>query len=947
MTEKMPGQDAARSDSRPGLLLGTKLQAPPLRPSTVPRPRLSELFQDGLGGRLILVSAPAGFGKTTALRQWLAACPVPAGWFSIDEGDNDPIRFLSYVIAALQTVAPGVGKTAEALLHWPETPPVESILTLLINDITAYPGKLILALDDYHLITEPALHRATSFLIDNLPPNLHVAIATRIDPPLPLARLRSRGELVEIRAEDLRFTPGEAVTFFGSWASLGLAPKDIAALQARTEGWIAALNMAALCLARPSAPGQTDAAQFIQSFTGSHRHVLDFLVAEVFGRQAAHVQDFLLQTSVLTQLCGPLCDAVTETETGVSDTGALGGQAMLEWLETANLFLVPLDGERRWYRYHHLFGELLQARLRQARPELAPVLHARAAAWYEGNGDIDQAVEHSLAAQDWRRATRLMEEHLRAYLGRGRMDTILGWIKALPEEVAADSPRLCIELGWALLFATRIPALERLLGRVEIALANRDRNGVEAGSRLPASGTWATDRLRAALGAMQAYLALTKGNARQALELARSAAAYAPADSLWERVGTYWVLGYASRAVGDLTGAADAFAESVRVACNGDDIFMQVTSFNHLAYTNRLRGKLNQAVEYYREALRRGAESGMEGLPYLSQMQAGLAGALLEQNELDEALTLAQEAAEKAQQWHSGNYVAWANLFLAQVLQARGDLQGAAEAVSIADAARRSALVLPTVSAQVDGAQVRLWLAQGNLPDADKWAAQLGWTGEDGPFDEARELRLIALARVLVVGGSQKRAATGARDERLAESLRLLRYLEASALTSGRVGALIETLSLQAVALYLAAGQHVTPAALAAMTQSLALAQPGGYVRVFIDLGEPAVELLRALVAGGPHATVGYAAHLLQAFPPGQTTRNGGGRQDQPMVEPLTEREREVLRLLAAGFSNRAMAEKLIVTEGTVKTHVHNLLAKLGAASRTQALARARELDLL
>ena len=911
-------------------LLTTTLYIPPPRPTLVSRPRLIERLNAGLHRKLTLVSAPAGFGKTTLMSEWAAGCGRPVAWVSLDDGDNDPVRFFTYLIAALQTLDPNLGQAAQGLLGSPQPPPPEALVATLINDIAAtstppstrspprvlaVAGQgLVLVLDDYHTIVNLTVHEPLGFLLERQPPQMHVAIVTRQDPLLPLSRLRAQGQMTELRASDLQFTDEEAAAFLNQTMGLNLTPDEIAALEVRTEGWIAGLQLAALSLA-----GQADRSALIQSFSGDDRHVMDYLVDEVLSRQSEPVQDFLLRTSILDRLSGPLCDAVTE------ERGERGeeSQATLEYLERANLFIVPLDNRRRWYRYHHLFADLLRVRLRQSPPFIPPArggerggvatLHARASEWFEQNSLAAEAVNHALTTRDYERAARLVERNTVDLFPRGELHTLLNWVKALPEELARSRPWLCIYQAWALTFAGQLDGVEPLLRNAERHIQPDD------------SVTEAQDML-GNMAAMRAYVAVVTGDFSHAIELANLASETLSESSLWARSVFQWALGYAHRMRGDLTGAGQAFAQVIRLGRAMDNIWTTVMGMTDLAMVHRVRGRLRQAADLYREALQLATERGARNLGYMGRVEAGLAGVLYEQNDLAAARRYAADSIEKTQWWKNPNHFVFSYNVLARVLQAQGDFQGALETLQKADQVRRKFPVVPALTSMIDKSRVRLWLAQGNTAATERWA-QENRVGESETFDkspEEEELLLITLARVLIA------------QRKVDEALRLLNRLGENAEAKGRIGILIEILVLQAMALQ-AKGDNVH--ALSVLEKGLALTEPEGYVRVFVDEGAPMAELLRQAASRG--VAPGYASRLLAAFPVSSV------RGPSPLVEPLTKRELEVLRLVAQGASNRAIAESLVVTTGTIKTHVSRIMGKLGARNRTEAVARARELDML
>jgi LuxR family maltose regulon positive regulatory protein len=889
-------------------LLVTKLHVPPPRPNLVARPRLLAALDEELHSHLILVSAPAGFGKTTLLSQWIATRGVRCGWLSLDQADNDPIRFCTYVIAALQRIVPGVGQATKEWLHAPQPPPVESILTLLINDLYALPEDVALVLDDYHVIDAGAVHRAVTYLLDQCPPPLHVVIATRADPLLPLARWRARGQMVEVRADDLRFTSDEVALFCDQMTDARLAEGDLLALETRTEGWAVGLQMAAL-----SMQGREDAGSFIRSFSGSHRYVLDYLVEEVLGRQPDEVQAFLLRTSVLERLCGSLCDAVT---------GQDGSQATLEHLERDNLFVVPLDDERRWYRYHHLFAELLRARLQQAEPDSLPHLHMCAAEWYERNGQVVEAVGHALAARDFGRAVPLIERSAIELLSRGEMVTLLSWARALPEEIVSSRPSLCVICAWTLAFAGRLDETEPLLRAAEERL-QRDE---------PTPGTRG---LLGQVAAIRAAAANTRGEARRAIELGCLALELLPPGLARARGVVLSTLGHAYIGRGDLRRAEEACQEFAEIGETLDQVWTLVQAKCELAEVRKIRGQLGQAAELYREALEQVAAKGQQGLGTVGMVAVGLGDLLCERNDLEAAQRQAEDGighmpwTAHMRWWENPNSLASGYVTLARILQAHGRLDEARDAIQRATELSHNYDVQPGIRASIAACQVRLWLATGDLTAAVHWVKQNRLTAGDA-LDPACELAHVSLARVLL--------ATDRPDE----AERLLARLAAAAEAGERYGRLIEILALKAIALR-AVGDHAGP--MRALERALRIGEPEGFVRTFVDEGEPMAALLSAYYARGPAVGRGYVEMLLAAL----GAAPGSGREGGPsaMLEPLTERELEVLHLVAEGLSNKEIAEQLIIAIGTVKAHVHHIYGKLEVSGRVQALVRARERDLI
>jgi LuxR family maltose regulon positive regulatory protein len=918
-------------------LLATKLYIPPARPDLVPRPRLTERLNEGVECMLTVVSAPAGFGKTTLLSEWIhfrgeVTSPLKVAWVSLDEDDNDPVRFWSYVVAALGTVHAGVGETVRVLLHSPQLSPtapasrgesewaavasrseaewIASVLTALINEIVVVPDHFVLVFDDYHVIEAQTVHDSLVYLLDHLPPQMHLVIASRADPPLAIARLRARGQLAELRADDLRFMPDEAVTFLNQVMGLDLSAEDVAALEARTEGWIAGLQLAAL-----SMKGQADVPGFVKAFTGSHHYVLDYLIEEVLLQQPGKVQAFLLDTCVLSRLSGPLCEAVT----GQSD-----GQAMLERLSHSNLFIIPLDGEWRWYRYHHLFADFLRTRLHQMQPERLSVLHSRAAEWYEKEELLAEAVDHALAAEDFERAARLIEQVAESTLMRSEVATFLGWVEALPDDVIHGRPSLCLFHAWALLLTGRP------LDVVEAHLQHMNRDA----GRIPGK-----------VAALRAFVAAFQGRVDRAIELSRQALDQLPEDDLFLRsvVALNPTIPYMWS--GDVVAASRAWAEVAEISRRAGNTLITVIATCQNAEQHVTQGQLRQAAAMYRRALELATDGQGQPLPVAGMALMGLGDLLREWNDLETATRHLTEGIELTRQWVEvgaiGGYIA-----LARVKQAQGDADGALDSVKEAQqlAIRFDASELDDVLVAVH--QVRLWVAQGKIDAAIHWFEEHGldaWVGlpefkrQDGSVSSAyyhlHELEGIALAR-LWIAQDQPDRALGLLEPLLPQTEKL-----------GRTGSAIEILTLEALA-HQARGD--TTQALATLERALSLAEPEGYVRIFLDEGEPMAQLLRQAASRG--IAPEYVGKLLAAFDVSERGSMEIARphsRAQPLVEPLSEREMEVLRLLATGLSNREIAEELVVTVGTVKWHLHNIYGKLGVRSRVQAVAQARELALL
>jgi LuxR family maltose regulon positive regulatory protein len=903
----------------PLTVLQTKLYVPRARAGRVPRSRLVERLDRGVDSKLVLVSAPAGFGKTTLLTEWLARRSTSrdsgsAAWLSLDAGDNDPAHFWTYVIAGLRTLVPSMGDTALDLLRSPQALPVEAVLTTLLNDLGAVDDDVVLVLDDYHVIESREVHDAMAFLLDHLPPQLHLVIASRSDPPLPLARLRARGDLTEVRAADLRFTTEEAASYLNGAMGLQLTARDVVALEGRTEGWIAALQLAALSL-----QGRDDTKDFIAGFAGDDRYVVDYLVEEVVQRQREEVRDFLLQTSILSRLTGPLCDAVV--------SGA-GGRSMLEQLDRANLFLVPLDDQRRWYRYHHLFADVLQARLLDERPDQVPRLHDRASRWYDDNGEPAEAIRHATAGGDVQRAADLVELNLAA-VRRERQDPLLRrWLEALPEEVVRMRPVLCVAYAGSRLSTAEVAGVEARLEDAErwvLAMASADGGRPEGmvavnEQELAWLPTWTA--------VYRAGLALAQGDGEQTVEHARRALSLRDDEDLVALGAGTALIGLASWARGDLgtthasyVACLDTFERAGHVA---DVMGIAIT----VGDINVIWGRLGEALRTYQDALRlaatldappRGAADmhvGISAIHYARDDLAASRQELQSSRELGEHKALPQ------------NRYRW-RVAMARVLEAEGDLDGAIELLDEADrlyVGDFSPRVRP-----VPACVARVRIKQGRLGDVRQWARREGLAAGD-ELSYLREYEHVTLARALLAESGSDRVP-GVLDD--ADGL-LRRLLEAAE-KGGRLTIVIEVLVLQALARQL---RGDTAGALTRLDRALGLAAPERHVRVFVDEGEPMAVLLSAAADTGAGV---FATELLEAL--GGSTRPRRPTA-QGLVEPLSEREHEVLRLLATDLSGPEIARRMVLSLNTVRTHIKNVYAKLGVNSRRAAVRRAEELDL-
>lgn len=898
-----------------GQLLTTKLFIPKARPDLISRPRLIEQLNKGLHRKLTLISAPAGFGKTMLVSDWITNCKRPVAWLSLDRGDSDPRRFLGYLVAALQTVSTEVGEGVLGMLQSSQPPPTESILTALLNEIATVPDNFVLILDDYHVVDAKSVDHALAFLFEHLPPQMHVIITTREDPSLSLARFRAQGELTEIRVADLRFTLSEATRFLNHVMSLNLSEEDIAALDARTEGWITGLQLAALALQGISLQERVDASRFIQSFTGSNRFVLDYLVEEVLQGQPEVIRRFLLQTSILERLNASLCEAVSEQT---------NSRSILESLERGNLFVVPLDDRREWYRYHHLFTEVLHIHLLEQHPDQVSDLHRRASVWYEKKDMTAEAIQHSLAAEDWERAAGLIE------LAHPDMDlnyqsaAWLVWARALPEELVRARPVLCVDIAWALLDGGELEACDVYLQVAERWLgAEGDMRGIVVDEVQLRS-------LPASISTARAYRSLALGDVSGAVNYAQRALTLTPEDDPIRHLQALSLLGVAQYTSGDLEAAESALADLHTNLKKSGDIMALIGITYLLADIRVALGRLHEAEYSFQQTIQLATSQRELPLVGTSDLYRGLAELSCERGNLEAAAEYLQTAKRLGEQaaltdWQHRLCVAQARL-----KEAQGDWDSS---LTLLDEAEQVYIQSPLPNVRpIPALRARIWIKQGRLSEALTWKRARGLSVDDG-LSYLREFEHITLARLLIAQYSRDRT-----DEIIQEASALLSRLLQAAESGARLGSEIEILVVQALAHQV---QRDISKASEVLARALTLAEPQGYIRIFVEEGEPMLLLLREAKKRG--IVPNYVHHLQMSFD------NCEGKilsATQPLSEPLSERELEVLRMLRSELSGPEIARHLMISLNTLRSHTKNIYNKLGVNNRRSAVRTAEELDL-
>ena len=907
-------------------IIHTKLRPPFIRRSLVSRPRLQDEIAQGLCCPLTLVTGPAGFGKTTLVAASLAGGNLPVAWLSLDKDDNQVGRFLTYLVAALQCIDSNFGKEAAQLVAGMQPTSPEAVLTQVINDLEQSQTEIALVLDDYQFINSQAVHDALAFLLEHCPKTFHLVIVSRSDPPLPITRLRGRGQMVELRAGDLRFTVAESAQFLNEVMELCLDARSVAVLEERTEGWIVGLQMAAL-----SMRDREDVSGFIEMFSGTNRYILDYLLEEVLAGQPLEIQRFLLHTSILQRLTAPLCDAVLAGSEGAewaSDDRpmfACQSASILEYLERANLFLAPLDDERLWYRYHHLFADLLYARLQQTlNTQDIAMLHTRAAHWYQHNGLTYEAIHHASLTSNIEWVEDLIEQNYMEMFHRGEASAMRFWTGKLSKELVYNRPWLCIYEAQSHAMFGQLDEADELTAKAEEHLQSEKTAGDP-------------NVMLGHLAYIKSRVTAMRGDVSRSIELSLIARENTPASNQALQSGIGVMLGVGYLLNGDFDNAIQILNETIQYSIAVNAINGTMAAYGHLARLYAIQGQLQKSYELYREAGKFADKAGSQNRGVMSLADIGIANVLYELNDLEEAFAHVEHALALISLWGNADDIVLAYTIHAQIQLAQGNITGAEDAVEKGIHMIKERGVFPTARDVLRTAQVKLWLAKGDTLSAGRWAAsQEERLISDSGFRFENELTRITIARVYM---AQKKPD---------ETIRLLNRLEESAKAGGRTGRLIEILIIKALTLQMLCE---TAQALVALGESLALAEPGRYVRTFVNEGLPVQMLLAQWLA---HASSGpvrdYSIRLLSQFEAELPNIKAVQEKIYPtetLVEPLSPRELEVLQLIALGKTNQEIARQLVVSPGTVKAHTASIYGKLDVANRTEAVARARQLGIL
>jgi LuxR family maltose regulon positive regulatory protein len=894
-------------------MLLTKLHIPSTGKNLVHRSSLFEKLNEGVKRKLIVISAPAGSGKTTLLSDWISQFKISTAWYSIDKRDNDPVEFLSIVIAGIQTINKDVGKSSLELLESQQSINTEYIVELLINDILTVERDFILVLDDFHLISSNEIFKIVTYILDNLPQQLHIAISTRSDPPLPIARLRSRNELIEIRSSDLNFTVNDISAFFNKKLKLGLSIDDLYLLEAKTEGWIAGLQLTAL-----SMQGRTNMSAYIRMIAGGNRYIMDYLIEEVLHVQSDEIKEFLLNTSVLNKLSGPLCDAVLQRN---------NSQLLLESLEKNNMFIVPLDNERKWFRYHHLFADLLRKQLFQTQSEIISETHRQASKWYEQNYLEDEAVDHALAAKDFERVVNLIMKQADTIWKRGDHAKFRLWFEDLPNDLILSKPQLSILNAESLLTQWMIDPAEQSLQVAEQALnTNIQQN----------TGTSVTERdqlshsdkmmLRGRVAANRALIASYREDVPGIIKHSNRALECLPEEELTWRSTVAITLGDANYIKGDLITANRLQLEALEICKESGNPFLLLITNANLAVTLRQQGQLKQTLEICQQQVLLARKNMMSQTVVVGWFLAIMGEVLAELNDLEEAINHARKGVEITKRCGDVAMLCKSYLCLIRILYSIGNMAVAEENIQILKNISRESYVTTNIKSMIEAWQARIWLAQDKLDVASEWVHN-------------RKLDMHEEKLVLHEDENKVVARIYLSQYQFDEASKLLNHMIKEAETGGRINSMVEMLVIQALVLK---NQGNTNEAIVTLEKALSMAEPFGFIRIFVDEGPPLVDLLTEILDSKTNVSQVYVKKLLSAISLSKLIK-----KDDPMIDPLSNRELDTLKLIAENLSNQEIADKLFISLNTVKTHVRNILEKLYVANRSSAVIKAKELGII
>lgn len=892
------------------LLLNTKLKVPPVRSSHVQRAELIQKLDKLQEYKLALIVASAGYGKTALVSEWTAQSSMRVVWYSIDTGDNDPTRFWDYVIAAIQTVYPNTGEQTLTLLHDPHPLPVETILSTLINELSAIPDVLTLVLDDYHVIDSPSIHEGLAFLVEHMPSQMRLLMTTRTDPPLPLARMRVRSQLLELRSADLRFSPLHIATFFADVMGLALTTNEVEVLDQRVEGWIAGLQLAGLAL-----QGKRDPAEFITSFAGDHRYVLDYLGDEILDRQPEAMQQFLLQTSILERLNADLCDTVT---------GTVESRSVLDFLERHHFFVVALDDQRQWYRYHRLFADFLQHRLGLKYPNRVKALHQRASLWFERNGLQSEAIGHALAAEDHERAAELVQGIAELLIWRrAEHTTLLGWLTGLPDRVLQLYPRLYLYHAWVSYLTNQMSTAIQRIADAEHALND--------------TGSSPDPLMAGMLAAVHSTLTGVHQQFPETLTLSRQALELLPEDAVSWRCMAAINLGVTCAAIGEIQEAVEVLSYAMELSQEIGSAFAMLSAFWHLSSLQTAQLFLHAAENTCQQLEHATQMPGLQRYPTSSYVALLLGEIQMERNDLDAAERTLLASAEQMNPESFPLALLRVNIALSRLKALKGDPEGSEQFFRLAEQLERMSRLQGRATV-LSLARARRWLEQGNLDAVQAWTAE-NRLGLDDKFSYHREAHYLMLARLYITKGNPADKA-----------LYLLERMVKQAEASQRNGSLIRALILQAVAFHKC---NDDPKAANSLAWALSLAEPEQPVRVFADEGQPIALLLEKVLdlqrkgqLPVPVSTA-YVARLLAAMGKSTASPAPPVRTAGHLADALSQRELEVLRLLADGMDSSEIAERLFIAVDTSRKHIKNIYSKLGVHSRWEALKHAEAYNLL